>query len=427
MTNNTQNNITEPNGVGVPAGLWTRNFTTMSVASVFGAIGGIAGGYAMQFLVYKETGSTFLAALLVAVRILPGFLIPMLVSPLMDRLPRKPFLVGGDAAAAVIYLLGGLWLKFSSFNYGAYLVFTLVLSCMWSLDELAYDSFFPKLIPKGLEEKGYAAASMLYPIVNVVVMPLAGVLYKTVGVANILLGQAALSMLATLIESTIRVKEEVKPGTRFSVRQWWGDVRDAGKYLKKEKGILALTVYSGFGGGIFMGQETILVGFFSSAAGFNPLMYSWFTVAEVFGRSIGGVLAYKKQIRREKKYKFALGVYLVYDTMDAVLLWLSYPLMLVNRGICGFLGAQSSTMRYAATQKYIPESMRARINAFQSIVFLAFESVLALAVGGLGEIMDYRLVMTICGVACLAVCFLTVVRRKTYVEKSYMTEERNED
>ena len=156
-------------------------------------------------------------------------------------------------------------------------------------------------------------------------------------------------------------------------------------------------------------------------------MYSWFTVAEVFGRSIGGVLAYKKQIRREKKYKFALGVYLVYDTMDAVLLWLSYPLMLVNRGICGFLGAQSSTMRYAATQKYIPESMRARINAFQSIVFLAFESVLALAVGGLGEIMDYRLVMTICGVACLAVCFLTVVRRKKHVEKIYMTEERNDD
>ena len=219
-TNNT-NNITNNEAAGAAAGtagtagtvgtagspgkLWDRNFTTINVATVFGAIGGVASGYAMQFLVYNETGSTLLAAILMAVRILPGFLIPMFVAPLMDRLPRKPFLVGGDAAAAVIYGLAGIWLKFSEFDYGAYLAFTLLLSCVWSLDELAYNSLFPKLIPKGLEEKGYAASSMLYPLVNVVVMPLAAVLYKTVGVANILLGQAVLSLLATFTESTIRI------------------------------------------------------------------------------------------------------------------------------------------------------------------------------------------------------------------------------
>ncbi|MBQ7161613.1 MAG: MFS transporter [Clostridia bacterium] len=437
-TNNT-NNITNNEAAGAAAGtagtagtvgtagspgkLWDRNFTTINVATVFGAIGGVASGYAMQFLVYNETGSTLLAAILMAVRILPGFLIPMFVAPLMDRLPRKPFLVGGDAAAAVIYGLAGIWLKFSEFDYGAYLAFTLLLSCVWSLDELAYNSLFPKLIPKGLEEKGYAASSMLYPLVNVVVMPLAAVLYKTVGVANILLGQAVLSLLATFTESTIRIKEEVKPGSRFSFKQWREDVRDAAVYLKNEKGILALTLYTGTGSGMFMGCENILVAFFSA----SPVLYSWFAVAEVAGRSIGGILAYKRQIKREKKYKFALGVYLTYDSMDAVLLWLPYPFMLVNRAICGFLGAQSSTMRYAATQKYIPESMRARINGFQSMVFLAFESVLTLAVGALGDIMDLRVVMTVCGAICLAVCFLTVVRRRGQVEKIYMTEERNED
>ena len=425
-TNTKNDTNTKVCKANAPQKLWTRNFTTMNVATVFGAVGGVASGYAMQFLVYKETGSTLLAAVLVAVRIIPGFLIPLIVSPLMDRLPRKPFLVGGDAAAAVIYGLAGLWLKFSQFSFGAYLAFTLLLSCMWSLDELAYNSIFPKLIPKGLEEKGYAASSMLYPLVHVVVMPLAALLYEKVGVANILLGKAAMSLLAALTESTIRVKEEVKPGTRFSISQWWGDVKDAAAYIKREKGIMALTLYNGTGGGVFMGAETILVGFFSSAAGFNPMMYSWFTVAEVAGRSVGGILAYKKQIKREHKYKFALGVYLTYDSMDAALLWLPYPLMLVNRTICGFLGAQSSTMRYAATQKYIPESMRARINAFQSIAFLIFESTLSLAVGGLGEIMDYRWVMTICGVSCIIVCLLTVVRRRKHVERIYMTEDRNE-
>ena len=301
--NNAEQNINNETPVAKPR-LWNRNFTTINAASALGAIGGIAGGYAMQFLVYEETGSTFLAALLAAVRIIPGFLIPMLVSPLMDRLPRKPFLVGGDAAAAVIYLLAGLWLKFSSFSYGAYLVFMLVLSCLWSLDELAYDSIFPKLIPKGLEEKGYAAAGMLYPILTVVTMPLAAVLYETVGVANILLGQAVFSLAATLTENTIKIKEEIRPGTRFSIKQWWGDIKEASRYLKREKGILALTVYHGFGSGIYMGLEPVLVGFFSTAAGFTRIMYSFFTVGDVVGRSVGSVIAYKRQIKKEKKYKF---------------------------------------------------------------------------------------------------------------------------
>lgn len=402
--------------------LWTRNFTTINIATALGAIGGIAGGYAMAFLVYEETQSTFLAALLVAVRVVPGLLVPMLISPIMDRLPRKPFLVGGDAVAAVVYLTVGLWLRYNEFNYPTYLIFTLVLSCVWSVDELSYNSLFPKLIPKGLEEKGYAAASLLYPILTVVVMPLAAVMYRTVGAANILIFQAGFSLAAVITESTIKIKEEITPGTRFSLRQWTGDIKAAAAYLRREKGLLAMTVYSSTGGGMYAGQETVMIGFFSSAAGFSPELYAVFSAAEVVGRSIGGVIAYKKQIRKEKKYDFALGVYVVYDSMDASVLWLPYPLMLVNRAICGFLGAQSSVMRYAATQKYIPESMRARINAFQSIVFTAFEAVLTVAVGALGDVMDHRLVMTVCGVFCLAVCFATIVRRRKWVRKIYESE-----
>jgi len=409
-------NINKQNGA---PRLWTRNFTTINVATALGAIGGIAGGYAMAFLVYEETRSTLLASILVAVRVIPGLLIPMFISPIMDRLPRKPFLVGGDAVAAAVYLAVGLWLRNNEFNYPTYLIFTLVLSCVWSVDELSYNSLFPKLIPKGLEEKGYAASSMLYPFLQVVVTPLAAVLYKTVGAANILIFQAGFSLAAVITESTIKIKEETVPGTRFSLRQWFGDVKAAAAYLRKEKGLLAMTLYSSTSGGMFGGQESVIIGFFSSAPGFAPEMYAVFSVAEVIGRSIGGLLAYKKQIKKERKYGFALGVYMTYDSMDAALLWLPYPLMLVNRGICGFLGAQSSVMRYAATQKYIPESMRARINAFQSIVFTAFEAVLTLAVGALGEVMDYRLVMTVCGVLCIAVCFATIVRRRRYVKRIY--------
>ena len=67
--------------------------------------------------------------------------------------------------------------------------------------------------------------------------------------------------------------------------------------------------------------------------------------------------------------------------MDACLLWLPYPLMLVNRALCGFLGIQSATIRQAAVQRYIPDRLRARLNAYESVLCTAAGAVLSLAIG----------------------------------------------
>ena len=120
-------------------------------------------------------------------------------------------------------------------------------------------------------------------------------------------------------------------------------------------------------------------------------------------------------------------VHFFYDIMDTVLLWLPYPLMLINRTVCGFLGIQSATMRYAAVQKYIPESMRARVNAFNSMLFLIVSAVLSLFVGWLGEKVDLRAVLTITGSMCIIACLLTLVRRKEAVKVVYSAEGRNEN
>ncbi|MBQ9994715.1 MAG: MFS transporter, partial [Clostridia bacterium] len=307
----------------------------------------------MSFLVYEETSSTLASALIVALRVVPGLIIPLTLSPLMDRLPRKPFLVGCDALAALIYVAAGLFLRNHSFEYIYYLLFSLVISTLGSIDEMSYNAIFPKVIPSGAEEKGYSVSSMLYPMLMVVMTPLSAVMYKYIGVSNILIGQGVLCLLTSITENKIKVHEEIKSGTDFSLAQWWGDLKEATAYMKREKGLMAMTVYSGTTNGMFAGYEPLMVAFFSSMPGFTIGMYSFFTVVEFIGRTIGGIFVYKKEMPKEKKYPYSLFVYLTYDTMDACLLWLPYPLMLVNRAICGYLGIQSGTMRYAAVQKYI--------------------------------------------------------------------------
>ena len=110
--------------------LWTRNFTLVTVATTLGMIGGIAGGFALSFLVFDETGSTLAAALIIAIQFVPTFILPLFLAPWMDRLPRKPFLVGGDVVNAVLYTLMGVYLMFFRFSYIGYLAYSLVLSAL---------------------------------------------------------------------------------------------------------------------------------------------------------------------------------------------------------------------------------------------------------------------------------------------------------
>lgn len=404
------------------AKLWTRNFLLVILASAIGTVGAIAGGFALAFLVFDETGSTLASALIVAIQLLPHLLLPVLIAPFMDRLPRKSFLVAGDIANAVLLAGMGLWLLFFNFSYLGYLAVSLLLACIGAVDELAFTSIYPELIPEGAEQKGYAVSSMLYPVLKVIMTPLAAVLLDTLGVAWILIAQSGLSFAAAITESFIHLDEtEQQHRTPYSLQAWAGDIREAVQYLKEERGLRSVYEYMAVTNGVASGFSPILVAFFRTFPGFTAAMYSAFSVVEFAGRTIGSVLQYRIKIPDKKKYGLVLFVYQVYESMDMCLLWLPYPLMLVNRGICGFLGSNSAILRSAAVQRYIPEKLRSRINAFDDVLITAGASVFSLMMGFLGEILDYRWCVTIGGAIAMLASWLLIWGRRKDVRRVYET------
>ena len=401
--------------------LWTKNFTLVTTASALGAVGGIAGGFALSFLVFDETGSTLASALIIAIQLVPYFILPLFLAPVMDRLPRKPFLVAGDIVDGVLYALMGFYLIKFEFSYAAYLGYSLLLACLGSFDELAFQSIYPKLIPEGMEQQGYAVSTTLYPILRVLMLPLAGLLLDAVGAAWILIGQGGLSLMAALVESNIDIKEQRRgdKGKLFSLRQWCSDIREAAEYLRNERGVTGIFSYMAVTNGVASGYSSILVAFFRTFPGFTAAMYSLFSVFEFAGRTLGGAVQYKLRLAKEKKFGFTFMVYQIYELMDMCLLWLPYPLMLANRAMVGFLGANSATMRQAAMQSYIPENLRARLNAFQNMLITAASGVFALAIGALGEILDYRLCVSVCGATAFLAAWLFVWRRRSDVKRIF--------
>lgn len=399
--------------------LWTRDFSLITLASALGAAGGIAGEFALSFFVFDETGSTLASALVLAIQLVPHVLVPLLVAPIMDRLPRKAFLVAGDLVCGVAYALLGLYLLRFPFSYVGYLAVSLALSSMEAVDSLAWTSIYPEVIPDGAEQKGYAVSSMLYTTLSVIMAPFAAVLLDTIGVPRLLMAQGGLAMLASLIESRVRVVERPRESREYSLAAWASDVREAFSYLAGERGLRGLLGYQAISNGLATGYYPILIAFFRTAPGFSATMYAFFSGAEFVGRTIASALQYKVKVPPKKRFGLTVFVYTVFDVMDAILLWLPYPLMLANRCACGFLGGNSYILRVAATQRYIPERMRSRVNAFQDGLVTASCSAFSLLVGSLGEVLDYRLCVTLCGLVSLSCVWLFVLRSRASISQVF--------
>ena len=399
--------------------LWTKNFTIITLGTVISAIGGVAMGFALSFVVFDNTGSTLMMALFAAASSLPGVILPVLISPYLDNFRRKPVIVGLDYLSAVIYLLFGLYLLKHSFSLPLYLLFSLLCGSIGSVYNLAYESLYPNLIPDGFAQKGYTVSGMLYPTVTMVMTPVASILYTQLGLGVLCLGEGLLLAAAASVETQINVEEHIKPGGKFSFHDYIRDFREGFRYLKKEKGLLRIYGYMPITQGVSQATEPLIRAWFRTAPGLNLTMYALFTTAEFIGRTVGGLVHYKFEIPPEKRFSLAYLVYVTYNIMDTVLLWLGFPLMLVNRGVCGFLGINSATLRASSVQNYLPDNMRAKVNAVFNMLYALVPTLLTLAVGALGEVMDYRLCVTLVSAAGLLPCYLIMWRGREDVKKVY--------
>ena len=181
---------------------------------------------------------------------------------------------------------------------------------------------------------------------KVVMMPVAAWLFGAVGVAWILIFQGACSIFAALIENSIRITEQTDRTQRknFSLRQWIEDIQEAAVFLRDHKGLYRIFSYMAVTNGVATGYSPIIIAFFRTAPGFSVAMYSFFSIAEFAGRSLGGLLHYNVSIPPKRRFAMAFLIYQIYELMDMILLWIPYPFMLANRAACGFLALVDARM-----------------------------------------------------------------------------------
>lgn len=398
--------------------LWSKNFTIITIGTIVSSIGSVALNLVLSYVVFTQTQSTFLSGLFGSISMIPSLLLPLLFSSFLDRMERKKVIVFLDFIDGIISVTFGLLIIKFGFNFIMYLIFSLLQSCISSIYSVAYESLYPNLIPEGMSQKGYAISGLIYPTVTVIASPLGSVMYTKLGLAPIIIGYGILLFMASFIEHFIKV-EEVTSIKNFNFKQYVDDMKSTIEYLKKEKGIRYIYLAIPFSQGFSEGTTPLVMAYFASTPTLGLTLYSLFTIAEFVGRTIGGYTNYKIDFPTNKRFSICYFVYIFYALMDGLLLFLSYPLMMINRAIVGFCGTNSATLRASSVQNYIPDDKRAKLNAFMNVFVTLASMLFKLIFGALGEVISIKTLMVVGALLEILMYYLCLYRNKNSVAPIY--------
>ncbi len=388
--------------------LWTKDFSCIIAATILSAIGGEAMCLPVSLLVFDETKSTFLAALIMVCGMLPDMVLPILIAPFIDKGGKKKWIVGLDILLAVLYGAVGLWISGHEFQYGLYVFLTLAAGTISVFYRLAYTAWYPDLIPMGAEQKGYAVSATIYPLVTILISPVVTFLYQWIPMEGFFLIVSGLTIVSVIIESCIKENRTDVPEL-YTLKQYCVDIKEGFAFLKREKGIRNIYSYMSITNGASNGISIITQAYYQTCPWLTVTMLGFLKSAEMIGRVISGFFQYTKEIPVKKRFALTKFVYIFYDSMDALLLFLPYPLMLLNRFLCGGLGTASATVRETAVQSYLPGQIRARVNAFFDVVMAIGGVGFQLLAGILGQLMPYPVAAALLGLVTLLSAFTLIV------------------
>ncbi len=378
----------------------------------------------LSLMVFKETESTFLSALLAISGILPDVIIAPLISPIVERNDKRKILFICHLLMLLLYTTMAAVSR-RGFVYAEYIIFSLTLACISAVYQNAYNALFIDCIPEGAEQKGYSISVMIYPLTILFMSPLCTYLFTKLDISLFFLATALIELPNLMIIPSLSCTGSIGGGSTFSLQSYAADLKDGFRFYKEEKGIFNINTYIAITSAGSSSIKLLLQAFIQT----NPLIsittYGFIQAAEMAGRIFGGVLNYIKKIPASMRFTITLLVYTLYNISDMFLLFLPVGMMMVISFIDGFSGQITATLRMNATMCYIKPEYRARANALQSITNSLVYILYQLVFGFIGEILNYQITCMIIGMISLLSMYFLIIRTKKHTYPVYSAERKS--
>ena len=402
--------------------LWTRDFSIVTLGTVVSMLGNAVAGFAIGLLVLDKTDSVLLYALFMVCYSLPRIVLPMIAGPYLDRFSRKRVIYSLDFLSAALYAVFFVLLLKGFFNYTAYLLISMLMGAIDSVYSVAYDSFYPTLISEGNFTRAYSVSSLIYPLSSAIMVPIAGICYKTIGLAPLFLFNAVTFLIAAIAETQIRaIETHIREASeRFNGSRFMQDLKDGISYLKRERGLNAITWFFFVMMLVSSVCMTLALPYFKSLKGVDGVMqYTFVMGANTIGRLIGGGVHYFFRYPAHKKYSIALFVYIIISFIDGAYLFFPFWAMLIFMLVEGMLGVTSYNIRISSTQNYLPDEMRGRFNGLFQMFTIIGTILGQLIAGALGDLFPVRWAIAVSMRVTVLLVFVIIVPNGEHVKKIY--------
>ncbi|OQB24482.1 MAG: enterobactin exporter EntS [Firmicutes bacterium ADurb.Bin182] len=406
--------------------LWTKDFTIITLGSVVSMLGNAVSGFAIGLMVLDYTNSTLLFAVFMVVYSIPKVLLPLFIGPYLDRFSRRKMIYGLDFFSAGFYLTIALLLYSGLFNYPLFLLLSVIVGSVDSVYTVAYESFYPTLISEGNFSKAYSISSLMYPIANTIMVPVAGVLYETIGLEVLFLFNAVTFFIAACFETRITAAEthirHEKNAGRFGFQKYLSDFKEGIEYLKQERGLLVITAYFFITMLAGASTSTLALPFFKNHATLTVMHFTFAMGANTLGRVVGGTIQYRFRYPAAKKFAIAMFVYTSICFLEGSLMYLPFALMVVFNFISGLLAVTSFNIRISATQNYVLDEKRGRFNGIFQMVTMGGNIAGQLMAGALGEVFPIPAIVAGFMAFNLIAVFAVMFRNREHVKPIYNRE-----
>jgi len=293
-------------------GLWQHDdFLRLWSGQTISVFGSMIGGTALDFTAILFLGATPVQlGVLNAMKIVPGLLAGLFAGAWVDRLPRRPLLIGADVGRALVLASLPLAALLGALHIAQVYVVALLVSILSVFFDVAYQAYLPALVGKHELVEGNSKLSASAAVAEFGGFSVAGALVQALTAPIAILIDAASFVVSAVTLGMIRTREA--PLTMAAPQAGEPNLyNEIGEGLKTVWGhpllraSAAVELLHNLGGGVF---AALVVLYMSRGLGFNPAVLTPIWAVGGLSSFAGAALAPRLSTRWGAGLAMAVGL-----------------------------------------------------------------------------------------------------------------------
>lgn len=220
---------------------------------------------------------------------LTNLLFGLLAGVWVDRTRRRPILVGGDLARAILLASIPAAVLLGHLTFIHVLIVSFTAATLSLVYQLATVALLPSLVPKDQLVEANGKLAISNSIISIVGPGVAGALIQLVSAPKAIIVDAVSYVLSAVTLRGIRASEDGHPSAAH--RAWWHEIGAGVRELLQTPLLLALTVATGIsilGGNV---EGTVQLLFLVNSLHFSPAMIGFIAAVNGGAAVLGALLA----------------------------------------------------------------------------------------------------------------------------------------